>query len=203
MELTKIQKIAVDHVEMIAADTWKLILNLANDGETDVERFRALCCKVRIVREHINALSEELKCRIGIDLGPDTSHDMYGFARVYILNPDKPDDVFYNGCESMSVGSGADHELILRGLAQDFQFTLVDFLESVDKVNAAALETNIDDEVEKLLLQVTFMKAVNDFMSARFGEDDSGIVIYPAIEPVGVINVMCYQPDGMCINLKI
>ena len=46
MELTKIQKLAVDHVETKVADLWKKILILANNAEhedEDATKYRMLC----------------------------------------------------------------------------------------------------------------------------------------------------------------
>lgn len=206
MELTKIQKLAVDHVETKVADLWKKILILANNVEhedEDATKYRMLCKDVKYVKEMVSNLAEELNCRIGIDLGPDMSNCVHGLARIYLLSRECVHTVMYNG-NKMTTGGDGSHELVLRGLAQEFQHTLIEFLSMVDKVNDIPYENNIDDEVEQLFMYVTFFKAVNDFMALRFGEDDSGIIIFQPKQPADVLLVKCYQPyDAARVDLVL
>ena len=200
MQLSKLQLLGIDCVASTVGDTWKQLIDIAReaygqDHDDEKRNCRNLCHNIHRMFDRLNLIADELKCRWAIDLGPFTNKDTIGLARVFLMEDlDK---------ESRATirGSGADyyvatgHKDLTDALAKDFADAMDKMAPFIETVGTSKWEDNIDHALETVMFNLVTFKATNDYLCDRFGEDDTGIVIYQT--PSGNLAVHIYQPDGV------
>ena len=199
MQLSHLQRFGIECVESIVGDTWKQLITVARDAynqdhDDEKRNCRNLCHNIHRMFDRLNLIADELKCRWAIDLGPFTSEDTIGLARVFLM-----EDLGRKSHASIR-GSGADyyvatgHKDLTDALEKDFADAMEKMAPFIDEVGTSKWEDNIDHALETVMFNLVTFKATNDYLCDRFGEDDTGIIIYQS--PNNKLAVRIYQCDG-------
>ena len=199
MHLSKLQQLGVECVGSIVGDTWKQLITTARDAygngpDEDKRNYRNLCHNIHRMFDKLNVIADELKCRWAIDLGPFTNKDTIGLARVFLM-----EDLDKKSHASIS-GSGADyyvatgHKDLTDALEKDLADAMEKMAPFVEEVGTSKWEDKVEHAIETVMFHIITFKACNDYLCDRFGEDDTGIIIYQS--PDNKLAVRIYQCDG-------
>ena len=196
--LTALQKRAVEYVETQIDDLWKNILKLAKHPHNEKDRIVYLANAWKRISRYMHDIATELGCRCAIDLGPCDNFNASGPARVYILDNEKT-TVKYNG-EVVMFGNA--NRKLTSWLEEDFKEALDDLINGFDNVLKEENRDKIDDFVDDIMLSIIRMLTINDFIAGRFGDCDTGIVLYQN-QSDGKINVSIYTGIGERVPLQL
>lgn len=196
--LTELQKRAVEYVETQIDDLWRDILKLAKHPHDEKDRIVYLANTWKRIKEYMYDIATELDCRCAIDLGPRDNLGATGLTRVYILDSGKT-TVKYNG-EVVMIGNA--NWKLTAWLEEDFKEALDDLFNGFDNVLKEENDDKIDDLVDDIMLSVIQMQTTNDFIAGRFGDCDTGIVLYQN-QSDGKINVSIYDGIGERVPLQL
>lgn len=199
MQLSKLQVLGVECVESIVGDTWKQLIDIAReaygqDHDDEKRNCRNLCHNIHRMFDKLNVIADELKCRWAIDLGPFTNNDTIGLARVFLM-----EDLDKKSHASIR-GSGADYHVATghKDLTDALEKDLADVMEKmapfVEEVGTSKWEDKVEHVIETVMFHIITFKACNDYLCDRFGEDDTGIIIYQS--PDNKLAIRIYQCDG-------
>lgn len=199
MHLSKLQQLGVEHVESIVGDTWKQLITTARDAydngpDEDKRNYRNLCHNIHRMFDRLDMVAAELKCRWAIDLGPFTNKDTIGLARVFLM-----EDTNKKSHASIR-GSGADyyvatgHKDLTDALEKDLADAMEKMAPFIEEVGTSKWEDKVEHAIETVMFHIITFKACNDYLCDRFGEDDTGIIIYQS--PDNKLAIRIYQCDG-------
>lgn len=201
IQLTRLQQFALEHVESVAADTWKKLLDtsICSFNEVDPDGNRARLCNlhhsIHRTRDYLNDLAKELgNYRWAVDLSPSPNTDSVTLTRVFLM----PD--LNNKCPVDYKGSlyhvATDHQDLMRALEADVAETIEKMAPYIESVGTSKWDKEVKQGyIDECLFHLSTIQATNDYLVNRFGEDDTGIVIYQA--PSGKLAVHIYQTDGI------
>lgn len=196
--LTALQKRAVEYVETQIDDLWRDILELAKHPHDEKDRIVYLANMWKRINQYMHDIATELDCRCAIDLGPRDNLSSTGLTRVYILDNEKT-TVKYNG-EVVMIGNA--NWKLTAWLEEDFKEALDDLINGFDNVLKEENDDKIDDLVDDIMLSMIQMQTTNDFIAGRFGDCDTGIVLYQN-QSDGKINVSIYDGIGERVPLQL
>ena len=196
--LTALQKRAVEYVETQIDDLWRDILKLAKHPNDEKDRIVYLANTWKRIKQYMHDIATELDCRCAIDLGPRDNLGTTGQTRVYILDSGKT-TVKYNG-EVVMIGNA--NWKLTAWLEEDFKEALDDLFNGFDNVLKEENNDKIDDLVDDIMLSMIQMQTTNDFIAGRFGDCDTGIVLYQN-QSDGKINVSIYDGIGERVPLQL
>jgi len=195
MKITGLQRMGIEHIESEVADAWLRLINILRykpDNESDAESYGekykfALKAIERVLNHLKYFINNEFdwEVRWALDLETCSPSQSVGLARVYLI--DKEGGVFYKPAsteEDLPVRIGHDDEVTL-AMAKDLNAAII-------TIQSKGLREDSDDT----LMALTQFLAVNDYLCTRYGEDESGIIVYQSDLKWEQFGVRVYAPIG-------
>ena len=179
-DLTSLQKIAIDHLEMMISDVWMEFLNAIRAPENSGPDIEKLAFDFNLLKIRLGSLEKELDCRWAIDLAavPKTYKYKHTTSRLMLIeDKTNPVPLKYNNYQ-FNCGTGSS--LLITRLGIDLHLHLKEVFDILTQIHA--LENQIPQKlIDELILKGSWVDAVNDFIASRFGEDESGIVVFRTV----------------------
>lgn len=190
-KLSKLQQIAVEHLEMNVSDVWRQFLQLIRSNEpisgTDIEH---LGCNVERVKNRLEILRQELGCRWVLELQvvPDCEGNKIGHlcSRIFLLEKeDKLSRAMYKGYD---VNFATDCGDLIKSLSDDICNAFKLIIPTL--LNWKTNDTKTDQE-DTFFYNAVIIDSINKFVANRFGEDESNVLVW--LDPKGVVQYAVYQ----------
>ena len=203
--LTALQKHAIYGIESMVGDLWINILNLARKPHDEKNKIIKLAGDWHRIKSCLNDIATELDCRWAIDLGPCDTSDVIGLVRIYLLDKGKS-VVEYKG--ELINFANANWKLTA-WLEEDFQEHFEELNNNFEKLSEVISDvlkeensSKLDEFVDDIMDSIFLMNTINDFIVGRFGDCDTGIILYQN-QSDGKINVSIYDGIGERVPLQL